>query len=117
MEHHQLLKVIGKAMMLGSQQYAIGSVLQSSVFSVTNFSKDQETLQSAADALKGYMYVGILWMVSNALVLGASYGARGAVAALAANGMVMAWIWIIYIKAFEKAKNMYGLQTPDLSLI
>ena len=111
-----LIKVIGKSMMLGAQQFAIGSVLCSSAYSVKNFSKDQDTLQSAADALKSYIYVGVLWMISNMLVLGASYGKEGVIAALVANSTVMIWIWIVYIKAFETARKMYGLKPPNTNL-
>lgn len=109
-----MIKIIGKALMLGAQQFAIGSVLQSSSFSVKNFSKDQVTLQSAADALKEYIYVGLLWTVSNMLVLGASYGWMGAIAAFLANTMVMVWIWVLYVKAFEKSAEMYNLQKPHI---
>ncbi len=112
-----LLKVVGKAMMLGAQQFAIGSVLMSSSYSVKNFSKDQETLQSAADAMKSYIYVGVLWTLADAFVLGASYGKRGALAAVVANAMVMVWIWVVYIAAFRKAQSMYGLQFPDVTLL
>ena len=112
-----LLKVVGKAMMLGAQQFAIGSVLMSSSYSVKNFSKDQETLQSAADALKSYVYVGALWTLANAFVLGASYGKPGAIAAAVANTMVMVWIWVVYDAAFKKAQSMYQLEYPDVSLL
>ena len=44
-------KLIGKSILFASMQFAIGSVEMSSKFSVKNFSKDQDTLQNAADAL------------------------------------------------------------------
>ena len=109
-----LLKIIGKAMMLGSQQYALGSVLMSSSFSVKSFSKDQKTLQDAADALRGYIYAGIVWMISNVMVLGASYGTTGAAWALASNGAVMIWIWKLYTDAFLDAQKNYGLARPRI---
>lgn len=111
-----MLKIVGKAMMLGSQNFAIGSVIQSSVFSVKNFSKDSATLQSAADALVSYVWIGLLWTVSNMLVLGASYGMQGAIAALLSNGLIMSWIWVSYIKAFAEAQKMYDLPPPRISL-
>ena len=111
-----MLKVIGKAMMLGAQQFAVGSVLMSSSYSVKNFSKDQDTLQSAADAMVSYIYVGMLWTLANALVLGASYGRNGAIAAVVANAMVMIWIYIVYVKAFKTAAGMYGLRYPNTTL-
>lgn len=109
-----LLKIIGKAMMLGSQQYALGSVLMSSSFSVKSFSKDQKTLQDAADALKGYIIAGIVWMISNILVLGASYGSSGAIAGFISNIVVMVWIWKLYTDAFENAQYNYGLAPPKI---
>lgn len=112
-----LLKIIGKALMLGSQQFAIGSVIQSSVFSVKNFSKDSATLQSAVDALVSYIWIGVIWTVSNMLVLGATYGTPGVVAAGVSNSLIMLWIWVSYIKAFKKAEKMYDLPPPRISLL
>lgn len=107
-----LIKVIGKAIMLASQSFAIGSVTQSSVYSVRNFSKDQDTLNNAADALRVYMIIGALWTASNMMVLGASYGIRGVVAAGAFNAIIMYWIWDIYVAAFKEAAQKYNLQEP-----
>lgn len=106
------IKVIGKAIMLASQSFAIGSVTQSSVYSVRNFSKDQSTLDNAADALKVYVYIGGLWAISNAMVLGASYGVKGAALAITFNVLIMYWIWTIYIQAFEESAQKYNLQIP-----
>lgn len=109
-----LLKIIGKAMMLGSQQYALGSVLMSSSFSVKSFSKDSKTLQDAADALRQYIIAGIVWMISNILVLGASYGTAGAISAFISNIVVMIWIWKLYTAAFENAMANYNLPPPKI---
>lgn len=109
-----LLKIIGKAMMLGSQQYALGSVLMSSTFSVRNFSKDQETLQAAADSLVNYVWMGLVWTISNVMVLGATYGMAGGLAAVASNAAIMTWMWVAYLKAFKTAEVKYGLQPPKL---
>ena len=48
---NNVFKLMGKAILLASIQASIGSVEMSSKFSVINFSKDQRTLQAAADAL------------------------------------------------------------------
>lgn len=109
-----LLKIIGKSMMLGSQQYALGSVLMSSTFSVRNFSKDQETLQAAADALVNYIWMGVVWTLSNIMVLGATYGTAGAISATVSNGAVMLWMYVAYLKAFQIAQDKYGLARPKL---
>jgi hypothetical protein len=50
-KQHEFFEMFGEAILLASMQFAIGSVEMSSKFSVKNFSKDQETLQNAADAL------------------------------------------------------------------
>lgn len=110
------IKLIGKAMMLASQNFAAGSILMSSTYSVRNFSKDSETLQSAADSLVSYVWVGALWTLSNAMVLGASYDTPGAVAAVVCNVIIMAWIWVCYLKAFDQAQKQYGLPPPKISL-
>ena len=109
-----VVKMIGKALMLSAQQYAIGSVLMSSTYSVKNFSKDQVILDNAADALKNYFYVGWIWLFSNAMVLGATYGFNGVLAAVVANGSVMYWIYAIYKKSFEDAAKMYDLKFPKI---
>ena len=57
-EKHELAKIVAKAVFYASIQASIGSVEMSSKFSVLNFSKDQEILQRAADALRGYAMVG-----------------------------------------------------------
>lgn len=106
------IKIIGKSIMLASQSFAIGSVTQSSVYSVRNFSKDQQTLNNAADALRVYMYIGGIWALSNMMVLGASYGWTGAISAAVFNITIMYWIWDIYVKAFKEASVLYKLQEP-----
>lgn len=108
------IKIIGKSIMLASQSFAIGSVTQSSVYSVRNFSKDQTTLDNAADALRIYMYIGGIWGVSNMMVLGASYGVKGAMFAAAFNIIIMYWIWDIYIAAFKEAAEKYQLNQPKV---
>lgn len=109
-----VIKMMGKALMLSAQQYAIGSVLMSSTYSVKNFSKDQVILNNAADALRNYFYVGFLWLASNAMVLGATYGFNGVLAATIANAAVMTWIYVIYKKSFEDAAQMYNLKFPKI---
>jgi hypothetical protein len=109
-----VVKMLGKALMLSAQQYAIGSVLMSSTYSVKNFSKDQVILDNAADALKNYFLVGFIWLLSNAMVLGATYGFNGVLAATVANAAVMAWIYYIYKKSFNEAAQMYNLKFPKI---
>jgi hypothetical protein len=109
-----LAKTVAKAIFYASIQASIGSVEMSSKFSVINFSKDQETLQRAADALKSYMMVGTIWTVGTMLALYASNGMGGAYVALAANLVMMGWIFISYLKAFKDAAKRYDLKEPTL---
>ena len=60
-KNHEYFEMLGEAILLASMQFAIGSVEMSSKFSVKNFSKDQDTLQNAADALSDYMKIGLMW--------------------------------------------------------
>ena len=109
-----LAKVIGKAIMLTSIQVAFGSVEMSSRFSVLNFSKDQDTLQNAANALSAYILIGTAWSIGTILVLTSSYNLAGFISALVCNAIIMAWIVISYTMAFKRAAKKYGLQPPTL---
>ena len=60
--------ILGKAILMASMQFAIGSVEMSSKFSVKNFSKDQRTLDNAIKALKDYMIIGSLWMLGTSMI-------------------------------------------------
>ncbi len=107
-----LAKTIAKAIFYASIQASIGSVEMSSKFSVMNFSKDQETLQRAADALKSYDIVATFWTVGTVLALYASNGMCGAWVGLASNLVMMAWINISYMRAFKDAAAKNGLKEP-----
>jgi len=84
----------------------------SSKFSVMNFAKDQETLQRAADALRGYNIVAVIWTIGTILALYASNGMCGAWVGLASNVVMMGWINISYIKAFRDAASNHKLKEP-----
>jgi hypothetical protein len=96
-------KILGQAIFYSSIQAAIGSVEMSSKFSVMNFSKDQETLQNAADALRNYMYIAFLWALATVLVLYSQYGMNGAIAGFVANCAYVGWIYFSYIRSFSVA--------------
>jgi hypothetical protein len=114
MDNKQLAKIIGKAIFYSSILSSIGSVEMSSKFSVMNFSKDQETLQRAADALKSFIIVGCVWTVGSVLSLYASYGWCGAWIGLVASLIMMAWIVLSYLHAFNEAAKQYGLIYPTI---
>lgn len=111
---HSLAKIIGKAIMLSSIQVAFGSVEMSSRFSVLNFSKDQDILQNAANALSAYIVIGTAWSVGTILVLASSYGRVGLIAGIVCNALIMAWIVISYKLAFKSAAKKYDLENPKL---
>lgn len=108
------MKMLGEAILLGSIQFSIGSVEMSSKFSVKNFSKDQETLQNAADALADYLKIGILWTIGVALLLNANYKAQGAIVGVIVNLLIIGWIYISYMKSFKSAAQKYKLKMPTL---
>jgi hypothetical protein len=114
MDSRTLAKVVAKSIFYSSIQASIGSVEMSSKFSVMNFSKDQETLQRAADALKSYTIVGGVWTVGTMLALYASHSVYGAVIGLVSNMVMMGWIILSYIKAFKEAAARYGLEVPTV---
>jgi len=109
-----LARIIAKAIFYASIQASLGSVEMSSKFSVINFSKDQETLQRAADALRSYVIIAVIWTIGTILTLYASYGWCGAWIGLAANAVMMGWIIISYIRAFAEAAKRYDLKEPKV---
>jgi small-conductance mechanosensitive channel len=109
-----LAKIIGQAIFYASIQAAFGSVEMSSKFSVINFSKDQETLQNAADALRHYLYIAAIWTIATMLVMYGNYGWCGAILGFIFNLFMMAWIYLSYSYAFKKAANKSDLELPTV---
>ena len=105
-------KLIGKSILFASMQFAIGSVEMSSKFSVKNFSKDQDTLQNAADALSDYLIIGLLWSFGTSLIFYSNYKWIGVIINIAINFSIMYWIYWSYIKSFKSACDKYGLEKP-----
>jgi hypothetical protein len=114
MESKELAKAVAKAIFYASIQASIGSVEMSSKFSVLNFASSQEVLQRAADALRSYMIIAVVWTVGTVLALYASHGIPGAWVGLIANLIMMGWIYISYVKAFKEAAKRHGLQEPTV---
>ncbi len=109
--------LFGEAVLLASMQFSIGSVEMSSKFSVKNFSKDQETLQNAADALSDYLRIGLLWTFGLSALFYAKYETEGMLMVLITNILIMAWIYYSYINCFDVAAKTYKLQKPKVSII
>lgn len=107
-------KMIGESILYASIQFAIGSVEMSSKFSVKNFSKDDETLQNAADALVEYLKIGIMWTIGVTLLVYSNHGFRGLIASLLMNLLIIVWIYCSYLQAFNAASKKYGLKFPKI---
>ena len=106
--------ILGEAILLSSMQFAIGSVEMSSKFSVKNFSKDQETIQCAADALSDYLIISIIWMIGTTLILYSNFGNIGIVLNIICNMIIILWIYFSYIKAFKEAATVNKLKFPTM---
>src|SRR5579872_5507917 len=99
---HSAASLIGQSLFLAGMQFSIGSVEQSSRFSVENFSKDQSTLDNAASALSTYIIIGIIWTLATCLVLYSEFGKKGVIWGLITNAIFMAWIVISYWITFQR---------------
>jgi hypothetical protein len=109
-------ELFGEAVLLASMQFAIGSVEMSSKFSVKNFSKDQETLQNAADALADYMRIAIMWTIGLSMLFYAKYGRLGFIMSIITNTLIVAWIYYSYINAFTIAMVNNNLKQPTINI-
>ncbi len=110
------MKMLGEAILYSSIQFAIGGVEMSSKFSVKNFSKDQETLQNAADALSDYLKIGFMWTAGVTILSYCNYGIVGAITSMLVNLLIMMWIYISYINAFKVAVEKSGLTMPTINI-
>lgn len=110
-------KVIGFSIILSSVQFSIASVEMSSKFSVINFANNQETLQNAALALRGYLIIAGMWTLATALLMFSQYGFIGGLIGFIANMLYIAWIYFSYVNAFKQAANKYNLEMPKILFI
>jgi H+/gluconate symporter-like permease len=110
----KLAKVIGKSILLAGFLVALASVEMSSRFSVLNFSKSDEILQNAANALSAFMFIGTVWAFGSTLVLYSSYETIGMVAGIISNGVIMAWVYFSYKAAFDRAARENNLTPPKM---
>lgn len=112
--NEKIYKAIGEAILFGSIQFSIGSVEMSSKFSVMNFSKDQETLQNAANALTDYLKIALLWTIGTCLIGYSNFGDLGLYSSLIVNTLIIGWIVYSYHVCFLKASQKYNLVYPIL---
>lgn len=110
------LSCLGESALFSSVSFAVASIEMSSKFSVKNFSKDQRTLQCAADALSDYITIGIIWTVINILILYPKYGICGLFCAIGMNFVILAWIYYSYIRAFKVAADENKLEMPKVTI-
>ena len=111
---HSTSGMIGMAVFLAGMQFSIGSVEQSSRYSVENFSKDQKTLQNAANALSTYIIIAIFWTLATCLVLYADYGNMGIFWGILTNSIFVLWLVFSYLYTFKKVARDNKLQMPKL---
>ena len=109
-----IVSIIGTAILFSSLQFSVASVEMSSKYSVKNFSKDQTTLQHAADALSDYIYIGTLWTIGTSMMAWGSHGAIGCIINIIANVLIMAWIVLSYLKTFKYACATHSLVMPKM---
>jgi hypothetical protein len=111
---HKFAEMLGNSILFASIQASIGSVELSSKYSVVNFSKDQETLQAASDALTGYLIIAFIWTIGSAMISYGQYGIPGLITSLVANIVLVGWIFFSYLHCFKTAARRYNLQFPTL---
>lgn len=107
-------KMLGNAILLASIQASIGSVEMSSKFSVVNFSKDQGTLQGAADALTGYLLIAFIWTIGSGMISYGQFSFSGLITSLVANLILVGWIYFSYLHCFRIAVRKYKLKFPKV---
>ena len=111
---HPIAILFSESLILASLQFALSSTEMSSRYSVLNFSKDQDTLQNACNALSSYILIGIIFGIGGVLALYGSFGVKGAIVCAICNIAVMLWIVLSYLAAFKKAAIKYDLVEPKL---
>lgn len=113
-DKQKFFKMLGNAILLASIQASIGSCEMSSKYSVVNFSKDQETLQNASNALTGYLVVAFIWTIGSSMISYGQYGIPGLITSVIANLVLIAWLFFSYVSAFKVAAKRYNLEFPKL---
>jgi hypothetical protein len=111
---HSNTALIGTAVFLSGLEFAIASTEMSSRYSVSNFSKDQKTLQSAADALTTYIIIALIWTIATCLVLFSDYGLSGILWGILTNSIFAGWIIVSYMLTFHKVSKDLNLQFPKI---
>lgn len=106
--------ILGESILLASIQVSLASVEMSSRFSVLNFSKTDEILQNASNALTGYLVIGTIFMMGSVLTMTSLYGKTGFYTSVFSNLLIMGWITSSYILAFKSSSEKYNIRFPKL---
>ncbi len=106
--------IFGKAILFASMQFAIGSVEMSSKFSVRNFATDQETLDNAILALRDYIIIGFLWTLGTGMIFFINYKLKGLIINVVINLLIMLWIYLSYMSAFNDAAKKNNLKSHGI---
>jgi hypothetical protein len=108
------VELIAESLIFGSVQYSLASCLMSSVFSVRNFSKDQQTLNNAVGALCEFLKVAIVWFAITSALMYYSHGTKGFVVTFILTLVIVGWLTWIYEKAFREAACKNHLHKPSI---
>jgi hypothetical protein len=107
-------KLLGQVFLFATIQSIIGSVEMSNKFCLISVTKDQETLQRAADGLTLYIIFGLFWAFGNITFFYSKYKFVGLWYSLIVNVLMMSIIIFNYINLFNKAVKQYNLKFPKL---
>ena len=110
----ELVILIGDAFIAATLQFAIAGVEMSSRFGVIHYPNTQEILQHAADSLNSYLLIGTMSAILLSSLFYLKNNMVGFAVCLLSNLLIMALIYYGYLIAFEKAKDMHGLEHPKL---
>jgi len=107
-------RLIGQVFLFATIQSIIGSVEMSNKFCLISVTKDQETLQRAADGLTLYIIFALFWTFGNVTFFYSKYKLTGFWYALVVNLFMMLIIILNYLNLFKKAVKQYDLKFPKL---
>lgn len=107
-------KVIGKATLLAVIQSVIATIEMSTRMSFVNYSKDQTSLQKAADNLSNYIILASFWTFGSSSVLYSNYGMTGFWWGIITNLAILSWNIFNYLSAFKRYSKEFGLKYPKL---
>ena len=103
------LILIGEAIILSSIQLSLSCIEMSPKCVIREFTKDQDSLQNAIDALSDYIKIATIWTLFITILFYARHDKIGALIALIINILIMTWIYYTYNKTIEKVAKTNNL--------